>query len=106
MKTALFTLLLALLPKPLQEAPNAFPRPGATQLIDNERVTVWDVTVEKARATPLHRHPLDYVVVDLADASVKVTQNGRSSVNSVKKGQVSFNQKGNTEVQEGVSDIP
>ena len=107
MKTALLAVLVALLPTPLQELPNAFPRAGARQLIDNERVTVWDVSVEKAKATPLHRHALDFLVVDLADASVKVTaQNGRSSVNAVKKGQVSFNQKGNAEVQEGVSDAP
>ena len=105
MKTALLALLVALLPKPLQEIPNAFPRAGAKQLIDNDRVTVWDVTVEKGKPTPLHRHPLDYVVVDLADASVKVTaQNGRASENVVKKGQVSFNAKGGTEIQEGVSD--
>ena len=49
MKTALLALLVALLPTPLQEIPNAFPRAGAKQLIDNERVTVWDVTVEKGK---------------------------------------------------------
>jgi quercetin dioxygenase-like cupin family protein len=107
MNTALLALLITLLPKPIQDLPNAFPRAGAKQLIDNERVTVWDVTVEKGKPTPMHRHPLDYVVVDLADASVKVTsQSGSASVKSVKKGQVSFNLKGGAEVQEGVSDAP
>lgn len=107
MKAALLALLFSLLPKPLQELPNAFPRAGAKQLIDNERVTVWDVTVEKAKATPLHRHPLDFVIVDLADATVKVTaQNGRVGVNSAKKGQVRFNPKGGVDAQEGVSDAP
>src|SRR3954467_5698674 len=96
MKTALLALLVALLPKPLQEQ---------KPLIDNERVTVWDVTVEKGKTTTLPRHALDAVIVDLADASVKViSQNGSAGVHSVKKGQVSFSQKGTTEKQEGVSD--
>ena len=107
MKTTFLALLFALLPKPLQELPNAFPRADAKQFIDNERVTVWDVTVEKAKATPMHRHSLDFVIVDLADATVKVTsRNGRAGVNSSKKGQVRFNPKGGEEAQEGVSDTP
>jgi len=73
MKSVLLALLVALSPKPLQNLPNAFPRDSARQLIDNERVVVWDVTLEKSRVAPLHRHPLDTVLVDLADATVKVT---------------------------------
>jgi quercetin dioxygenase-like cupin family protein len=106
MKAAL-ALLVTLFPKPLQQLPDAFPRPGAKQLIDNERVTVWDVTVEKGKATPLHRHTLDFVLVDLSDATVKViSPNGRVGVNSATKGQVRFNPKGGAEAQEGVSDAP
>src|SRR4051812_15273371 len=98
MKTALLVLLVALLPKPLQD-----PKP----LIDNERVTVWDVTVEKGKTTTMPRHALDVVIVDLADASVKVTSpNGSAGAHSVKKGQVSFAQKGKTEKQEVVSEAP
>lgn len=106
MKASLLALV-ALLPTLLPQLPNAFPREGARQLIDNERVTVWDVTVEKGKPTILHRHPLDTVLVDLADASVKVTSlNGHTSMNSVKKGHVSFMQKGSGDGQEGVSDAP
>ena len=93
MKTALLALLLVLSPKPLQELPNAFPRAGAKQLIDNERVTVWDVTVEKGNAMPPHRYPLDVVTVDLSGASAK-------------KGHVSFSPKGTTEKKESPSDAP
>ena len=107
MKTALLALLLAVFSTPPQQLPNAFPRAGARQLIDNERVTVWDVTVEKGKATPMHRHLLDTVLVDLTDAAVKVTsQNGSSGVNSVKKGHVSLVQKGSADQQEGVTDAP
>ena len=107
MKATLLALWVALLPQPLQQLPNAFPRSDAKQLIDNERVTVWEVSAEKGKATPLHRHLLDFVLVDLADASVKVTaETGRASMNSVKKGQVHFNAKGGAEQQEGVSDTP
>ena len=105
MKTTFLALMLALFPQPLQQLPNAFPREEAKQLIDNERVTVWEVTLAKGKATPLHHHPLDTVLVDLADASVKVTsQNGRVAMNSVKKGHVSFVQKQSVDQQEGVTD--
>jgi hypothetical protein len=107
MKAALLALLVALFPKPLPQLPNAFPRADAKPLIDNERVTVWDVTLEKGKAATLHRHPLDTVLVDLADAAVKVTsENGRVAMNSVQKGNVSFVQKGSADQQEGVTDTP
>jgi len=93
MKAALPAVLLALSPKTLQELPSAFPRAGADQLIDNERVTVWDVTVEKGKAMPLHRYPLDVVTVDLLGGSAK-------------KGQVSFSPKGTNAKNEGPSDAP
>jgi hypothetical protein len=69
-------------------------------------VTVWDVTTEKGKPTPMHRHGLDMVIVDLADATVKfASSDGRTGNKVVKNGQVSFVQKGLTEKQEGVSEV-
>jgi hypothetical protein len=41
--------------------PPPFPRAGAKQLLDNDRVTVWDVVWPKGQPTPLHRHPFGRV---------------------------------------------
>ena len=105
MKAILLAVLSAFVAAPLQNLPNAFPREGAKQLIDNERVTVWDVTTEKGKPTAMHRHPYDYVLVDLADATGKVTsQDGRQGNYAVKTGRVAFGQKGSAEKQDKLSD--
>jgi quercetin dioxygenase-like cupin family protein len=107
MKTILLTLFAALLPASLQQPPNAFPREDAKRLIDNERVAVWDVTFEKDMPTPMHRHPYDTVLVDLADSAVKVTSlDGRVSNGSPRMGRVSFIEKGSADKQEGTSATP
>jgi quercetin dioxygenase-like cupin family protein len=107
MKSLLFAVLGTVLAVPPQNVPNAFPREGAKQLIDNERVTVWDVTTEKGKPTALHRHPFDTVLVELANTSVKATSaEGRVSSGAVQMGHVSFLGKGLTEKQECTGDTP
>ena len=105
----IFALFVALFPFPAQtrELPDAFPRDGAKQLIDNERVTVWEFVYQKGKPTGMHRHKYDMVGIDLADSSVKVTsaQGSVSTVNP-RMGQVFWMQKGGTESQEGTSDTP
>src|SRR5262245_52028913 len=102
-----FLLVLAPLQAQTSQLPAAFPREGAKQLIDNERVTVWDVTQEKGKATPMHQHKYDAVGVDLADATVKVTSSdGKTSSQTIRLGQVFSLKKGKAEVQEGTSDKP
>jgi quercetin dioxygenase-like cupin family protein len=105
MKAFLLVVLSAFVVAPLQNLPNAFPREGAKQLIDNERVTVWDVTTEKGKSTAMHRHPYDMVLVELADTTVKVTsENGRQGSHVVKTGRVGFSQKGSADQQENLGD--
>lgn len=101
--------ILALLLTLLQtaELPHAFPRDGAKQLIDNERVTVWEATWTKGKPTAMHRHRYDMVGIELADATVKVTtQQGTATNGSPRLGQVSFIPKGTTHFEEGTSDTP
>ena len=103
----ILALFLTLLPLQTAELPHAFPREGAKQLIDNERVTVWEVTSEKGKPTPVHRHRYDMVRVELADATVKVTsERGAASISNLHVGQVAFGRKGMTDAQEGTSDTP
>jgi len=107
MITTIFALLLTLLPVETPQIPPAFPREGAKQVIDNERVTVWDVVFEKGKPTPMHQHRYDMVIVDLADASVKATsQKGAATNGNLRVGQAGFVRKGTTETQEGTSDTP
>src|SRR5579862_7297690 len=106
MIATIVTLLLLLFPLQ-QDLPHAFPRENAKQVVDNERVTVWDVTWPKGKPTPLHRHKYDLVGVDLAEATAKVTgPDGRSRTASLKLGNVSWVAKGTVHMEEGTSDNP
>jgi len=90
-----------------QQLPSAFPRPGAGQLIDNERVAVWNVTWPKGQSTPLFQSKFDMVTVDLEDATLKVTNaKGKSKSVIFKVGEVGYIEKGNSQTEEGSSDSP
>jgi hypothetical protein len=56
----LITVLLLLFQS--QALPPPFPRDGATKLLENDRVVVWDVAWLK-QAYPVHRHVYDYAGV-------------------------------------------
>ena len=107
MTTTLLALLFALLPVQVQDLPPAFPRDGAKQWVDNERVTVWEATWTKGKTTAMHRHRYDMVGIDLADATVKANNAAGIAANSsIRRGNVFFTRKGVTDVQEGTSDVP
>jgi len=90
-----------------QALPHAYPREGARLLIDNERVAVWEVTLEKGRPTPMHRHRHDLVGVDLADATSRVIDpDGTVRSGAARVGQVLSLPAGVIHVEEGTSDTP
>jgi hypothetical protein len=105
MSKAALTFLL-LLSGLVQQLPAAFPRDNAKQLIDNERVTVWEATWPKGRPTAMHRFKYDAIAVELAaNASVRITtRDGKSQSASLKFGQAAFIPKGTEEMEEGTSD--
>jgi len=104
-KAVLASLLL--LSGMLQEAPSAFPRPGARQLIDNERVVVWDVAWEKGKPTPMFQSTFDMVTVDLENSNIRVTRaKGKPKPFTFKVAQAAFIPKGSSQIEEGTSDPP
>ena len=50
--------------------PLAFPRPGVTKLLENERVVVWSATWTLGSVTPTHFHDKDAVAFFLADGTL------------------------------------
>jgi hypothetical protein len=72
--------------------PLAFPRPGIRQMLENERVIVWDYNWKPNVPTPMHYHDKDVVVLFLKDGDLKSTDpDGKSVVNSFTAGTVRFN---------------
>jgi len=104
MSKAVLSVLL-LLSGALQQLPSGFPRAGARQLIDNERVAVWDVTWPKGNPTPMYQRKFDMVTVDLENAAIQVTgAKGKAISQLFKVGQAVFVPKGGPQMEEGTSD--
>jgi hypothetical protein len=80
--------------------PRAFPRPGVTKILENERVVVWDCTWALGAATPVHFHDKDAVVVFLEHGDLKsTTLVGRSVVNPHTPGDVWFAPRNRTHTE-------
>ena len=62
---------------PLRESPAdvqpAFPRDGATQMLKEDRVVIWDMQLEEGQGVPLHVHNTDTVVVFLDGGTIRLT---------------------------------
>jgi quercetin dioxygenase-like cupin family protein len=91
-----------------QSYPPPFPRDGATKVLENESVVVWDVTWAKGKPTPMHEHVVDVVGVTLVPGTVRVTLPDGATRESQKDtpGAVSAGGKGLLHMEEGTSDVP
>jgi quercetin dioxygenase-like cupin family protein len=81
--------------------PEAFPRPGAIKVFENDRVVLWDYTFTPGQPSPMHFHSRDTVVLYTDDGAVtSTTPEGVSTVNEHPAGQVTFNRgnRAHTEV--------
>jgi hypothetical protein len=80
--------------------PNAFPRPGVTRLVDNDRVIVWDYRWTKGQPTPMHFHDKDVVVLYLENGSLRsTTPDGQQTVNDYTAGALRFNLRDRTHTE-------
>ena len=79
----------------------------AAPLIDNERVTVRDITLTPGKPGSLERHDHDFVTMFLVGGKIRTTDaNGRSSVALRRAGDAVFGRKGTEEKDELISDSP
>lgn len=86
----------------------AFPRDGAKQVQDDDRVTVWDVAAWSAGPTALrYRAARDTVLVWLGEGTVRVTPaNGAATTASVTPGTMRYLSRGASESLDMVSGSP
>jgi quercetin dioxygenase-like cupin family protein len=90
-----------------QDMPPPFPRTGATKLLENERVVVWDVTWPKGASTGMHRHPYDMTGVYIAPGDRVITAvDGTKRPVTTAAGGIIWQFKGLTHIEEGTSDPP
>jgi hypothetical protein len=86
--------------------PGAYPRPGTTKMLENDRIIVWNISWLK-QTYPLHRHPYDLVGVyyEPGDRMIVSTEGNRRPV-STKAGEIAFQRRGVTHIEEGASEPP
>jgi len=78
----------------------AFPRAGARLVLDNAWGSAWDVTYTPGQPTPMHRHMLDSIGVELADSSVTVTTpDGAQETFPSKHGDSYYMPRGTTHIE-------
>ena len=106
---AIFAALLLpaqTLPQPAQAYPQPFDRAGATKVLENDRVIVWDVSWLQ-RAYPTHRHRYDYAGVYYTNGDrVVVSPEGVRSPTHTTAWDTFFYRRGVTHSEEGVGTDP
>ena len=90
-----------------QSYPPPYPREGTKPLIDNARAQVWDVSWPKGKPSGLHRHLYDMTGLYYWPGDRIITAVDASTRNiSTKAGQIQWQLKGITHIEEGTSDDP
>jgi len=89
-----------------QDYPPAYPRPGATLVLENERVRVWDIAWLK-QEYPVHRHRYDHVGVYYEAGDRIITSlEGVSRPVHTEPWNISFQLRDVTHMEQGASDEP
>lgn len=85
----------------------AWPREGATQVLDNDRVTVWDYEYQPGRGVPLHAHDKDEVVIELGAGRIRtIDSGGEVSTVEIAPARARFVPRGSVHREEYVSGTP
>jgi hypothetical protein len=99
-------LLCALLAGQTPQHPPPYPRPGTTQVFENDIVAVWDVAWLKQKY-PLHTHRYDLIGVSYVEGDRIITQgDAPGRLTTTRAWVFQSNVAGNTHVEEGASDPP
>jgi hypothetical protein len=99
---------LSVLTAVAQSYPPAYPRKNATEILQNDRVNVWEVLWPKDQPTPMHEHTFDQFSITLREGSKRATRPGGplGKPHGDTVGSVAFTPKGTIHMEEGTSDIP
>lgn len=83
-----------------------FPRVGAKQILDNERVTAWDCTWTAGADGLRYRPARETVIIWLGTGTLRVTHAGTSAVSDVRAGAIRHMMRGADETLEIVTGSP
>jgi hypothetical protein len=107
MRWVVIALLSLVAQSPAAKLPPAYPRAGASKILDTDRVQVWNIAWLKGQPSPLHRHLYDLVGVyyEPGDRMI-VSPEGAKRPVSTKAWDIAFQKAGITHIEEGTSEAP
>ena len=107
MRGAAVAVLAILLQGQNASLPPAYPRPGVSKILDNDRVQVWNIAWLKGEPSPLHRHVYDLagVYYEPGDRMI-ISPEGAKRPVSTKAWDIAFQRVGVTHIEEGTSGAP
>jgi hypothetical protein len=92
---------------PADVGPATLPREGAKQVLDDDRVTAWDLTWAAGPGALRYRAPLDTVIVWLGEGTVRISGSGASTGTiPVHPGTMRFVARGSSELLEMADGAP
>ena len=69
---------------------------GTKLIFENDRVKVWELTLQPDEAVGEHTHQNDYLILPIETSLVEVTRGGTVEVSEYAGGTVIYRQKGET----------
>jgi hypothetical protein len=92
---------------PATKLPPAYPRAGATKILDTDGVQVWNIAWLKGQPSPLHRHLYDLVGVYYQPGDrMIISPEGAKRPVATKAWDIAFQKAGVTHIEEGTSEAP
>lgn len=102
---AIASIPLAAQAEPAGNLPPAWPRPGSTTLIDNDRGAAYNVIYTTNVPSPMHQHRYNFVGLDLNTASIQVKDlEGHTNVGPVIKNDMWWLPKGKPHQEMSITD--
>ena len=76
---------------------------GTRLVFENERVRVWEFTVQPGEEVPQHRHELDYFFYPIEGGTLEVTRASGVTRATLEAGKVYYRKGGDTHAARNVS---
>ena len=77
---------------------------GSKLIFENERVRIWEFTLQPGETVPAHKHEYDYFFYPIEGGTLEVTRASGTTRATLEAGQVYYRKSGDTHAATNVDD--